>query len=413
MIPRLRQLKWLTAILVIAFLLVFEYLRHFVWPELLHTVPAYIVSLAFVFALILLFNQTVYGMLEKMQQSLVEQTTYLNTLIESSGNAIITSNLDGKILSWNRGAEQIYEWTRQEAIGQTLPMVPPELRDEARQLLARLVASGEPIYNYETLRLRKSGDRLPVMVTVSPIRDANGKAIALLGISTDMRERKRLEQEVLRQQRELAVLQERERLARELHDDLGQVLGYVNTQSQAVRELLARGQTEMADTFLKRLVEVAQDAHADVREYILSLQTNVSHEQPFIPTLRAYLQRFSQYSGIRTELRVGDGLDRADFDPSVEAQLMRIVQEALTNVRKHANARQASVSLALKAGAAQVEIADDGKGFDTSQLADDGRHFGQRIMRERAQEIGATLEVQSAEGQGTRVTVSVPRPGGS
>ncbi|MBI3734029.1 MAG: ATP-binding protein [Chloroflexi bacterium] len=180
-----------------------------------------------------------------------------------------------------------------------------------------------------------------------------------------------------------------------------------------MRELLARGQTEMADTFLKRLVEVAQDAHADVREYILSLQTNVSHEQPFIPTLRAYLQRFSQYSGIRTELRVGDGLDRADFDPSVEAQLMRIVQEALTNVRKHANARQASVSLALKAGAAQVEIADDGKGFDTSQLADDGRHFGQRIMRERAQEIGATLEVQSAEGQGTRVTVSVPRPGGS
>ncbi|MBI3734028.1 MAG: PAS domain S-box protein [Chloroflexi bacterium] len=201
MIPRLRQLKWLTAILVIAFLLVFEYLRHFIWPELLHAVPVYIVSLAFVFALILLFNQTVYGMLEKMQQSLVEQTTYLNTLIESSGNAIITSNLDGKILLWNRGAEQIYEWTRLEAIGQTLPMVPPELRDEARQLLARLVASGEPIYNYETQRLRKSGDRLPVMVTVSPIRDANGKAIALLGISTDMRERKRLEQEVLRQRR--------------------------------------------------------------------------------------------------------------------------------------------------------------------------------------------------------------------
>jgi len=406
----LARLKWLTALLVSGFLLIFEYLRHFVWPELLHTFPAYLTSLAIVFTFILLFNQAVYSLLDAMQRELRQQTNSLNTLIESSGNAIIGSDLDGKILLWNHGSELIYEWTKAEAIGRVLPMVPLHLREEAHRLLAQVLETGQPIFNYETQRLRRNGDLMPVMVTVSPIRDAGGQIVSFLGISTDMRERKRLEQELLAQRQEVAVLRERERLARELHDDLGQVFGYVNTQSQAVRELLARGQTDMADTFLKRLVQVAQDAHADIREYILSLQTNVSPERPIIPTLREYLQRFSQYSGIPAELTVADELINARFDPAVEAQLLRLVQEALTNVRKHAGARHVYVRFAPADGRAHIEITDDGHGFDPAQPLDEGQHFGQRIMRERAQEIGGTVEVHSVMGQGTKVMVSIPLP---
>jgi signal transduction histidine kinase len=161
---------------------------------------------------------------------------------------------------------------------------------------------GETISNLETQRLRKDGAIIPVMVTGSPIRDADGKVVGTLGISTDLRERKRLEGELVTQQRTMAVLQERERLARELHDDLGQILAYVNTQSQAIHELLRQGQTDVADSLVKRLVQVAQDAHADVREYILSLQTNVSPEQRLVPTLRGYARRFSQNTGIVTEV---------------------------------------------------------------------------------------------------------------
>lgn len=410
----LHRLKWLVAILVISFLLVFEYLRHFVWPGLLHTMPAYLASLAVILAILLLFNQNVFRVLGKMQANLVQQTNYLNTLIENSGHAIITTDLQGKILSWNRGAEAIYGWTKEEAIGQVLLMVPPHLRDESRELIDILLRQREPLYNFETQRLRKTGELIPVMVTVSPMMDANGKVVRFLGISTDMRERKRLEQEVLRQQRALAVLQERERLARELHDSLGQILGYVNTQSQAVRELLAKNQTKMADTYLKRLVEVAQDAHADVREYILSLQTQPSREQKFIPALREYLQRFGQNSGVRTELIVPNQMDQLEFDPTVEAQLMRIVQEALTNVRKHARAQHVRVDFQLKDGLAQIQVADDGKGFDPTQPAEEGRHFGQRIMRERAEEIGGSVTVQSLAGAGTQVIVQAPlHKGGS
>ncbi len=406
---KIHQLKWLVAILVIAFLLVFEYVRHFVWPEFLHNMPAYIASLAVVFAILLAFNQNVFSLLEKMQASLAQQSNHLNTLIESSGNAIIATDLQGKILSWNRGAEIIYGWTKEEAIGQFLPMVPPQLRDESRELINSLLLEKQPLYNFETLRLRKNGELIPVMVTVSPILDAGGNPVRFLGISTDMRDRKRLEQELLRQQRVLAVLQERERLARELHDSLGQILGYVNTQSQAIRELLAHKQTETADAYLKRLVEVAQDAHADIREYILSLHTKPSPDQKFVPVLRGYLQRFSQNNEIEMELIAPNELEQTELDPTVETQLMRIVQEALTNVRKHSRAKHVKINFQMNDGVIQIQVTDDGAGFDPSQLAlDDGRHFGQRIMRERAAEIGGQVEVKSTPGQGTQVNVLVP-----
>ncbi len=340
---------------------------------------------------------------------MIQQASYLNTLIESSGNAIITVDREGTVLSWNQAAETIYGWSRDEAIGQNIPMVPPRLREEARVWVNRMWA-GETMHNVETVRLRKNGEEIPVMVTVSPIRDVDGKIVRGLGISTDLRDRKRLEQELLQQQGALAALQERERLARELHDSLGQILGYVNTQSQAVREVLARGQTEVADTYLKELVQVAQDGHADVREYIVSLQTNASREQRFIPTLRDYLRRFSQNSGIRVELIARDESGEVELDPDVAAQLLRIVQEALTNVRKHAAAQRVKIDFQVNGDSAQVEIADDGKGFDPAQpSANDGWHFGQRIMRERAEEIGGSIQVQSLPGQGTTVTVNVPR----
>ncbi|MBK8833527.1 MAG: hypothetical protein IPO29_01260 [Anaerolineae bacterium] len=103
------------------------------------------------------------------------------------------------------------------------------------------------------------------MLTASPIRDEAGSVIGIMGISTDLRERQRLERELLAQQRATAVLQERERPARELHDDIGQVLGYINTQSQAVSALFDQRQPEAAATLARRLTEVAQEAHGNVR----------------------------------------------------------------------------------------------------------------------------------------------------
>lgn len=214
----------------------------------------------------------------------------------------------------------------------------------------------------------------------------------------------------MEQQRALAALQERERVARELHDGLGQVLGYVKMQAQAARARRAQDQTKVADDDLARLVAVAQGAHADVREYILGARSGTSAEPGLLPALRQYLQRFGETYQIRTELITPPELSDGAFEPTLEAQLLRIIQEALTNARKHARAQSVQVRFYLEEGRAQIIVQDDGAGFDPALLAaTEGQKYGLGFMRERAEEVGARVEIQSAPGAGTRVIIDAPR----
>lgn len=407
---KLNHLKWLTIGLVMAYLLTFEYIRHFVWPELLHQPVIYAASLVVFFFIIVGFNTVIFSMMGRLQRDLTQKTAYLDLLVESSGNPIIATDRKGIITGWNKAAENIYGWTKEEALGRAMPMVPDSLRPQAHGFIQR-IWNGETISNIETQRLRKNGAVIPVLVTASPIRDADGNIIGTVGVSTDLSDKKRLEQELQTQQQATAVLQERERMARELHDDLGQILGYVSTQSQAARALLADGHTHQADAYMKRLTEVAQDAHADVRDYILGLRTNISPERRLLPTLRGYVARFGQNNDILATLETSPAAEDAQIHPEMESQLLRIVQEALTNVRKHAAAKKVAVRVSVAGGELVIEVIDDGQGFDNARLANgDGRRFGQSIMQERAAEIGGTLAVQSAPGQGTRLTITAPLP---
>jgi signal transduction histidine kinase len=216
--------------------------------------------------------------------------------------------------------------------------------------------------------------------------------------------------QLLERQRALAMLSERERLARELHDDLGQVLGYVKMQAQAARDRLAQDQKAAADSDLAQLVAVAQDAHADVREYILGAKSAAPTQPGFLPVLRQYLHRFSEHYALRTELIAPpDWMDDV-LEPTVEAQLLRIIQEALTNARKHAHALCVQISIVLEESQAQIIVQDDGVGFDPRLLATaEGLKYGLGFMRERAEEVGGSVEIHSAPGAGTRVIICVPR----
>ncbi len=166
------------------------------------------------------------------------------------------------------------------------------------------------------------------------------------------------------QLRELAVRGERERIAREMHDNLAQVLSYVNTKSQAVRELLASGRTEVATAQLEELAAAARSIYVDVREAILGLTTPVTPEQGLVGALREYARRFADASKIATHVLVRPGVSLAELTPAAEAQVFRIVQEALTNVRKHAGAHRAVIGLDMHDDELTVSVTDDGRGFD-------------------------------------------------
>jgi signal transduction histidine kinase len=157
------------------------------------------------------------------------------------------------------------------------------------------------------------------------------------------------------------------------------------------------------------LASVAQDAHADVREYIVGARTGLSANDGFLAALETYRLRFGEASGIRVDLDVQPGLTAQSLDPMVEAQLLRIIQEALTNVRKHARAHSVEIHLGAREGWAEAVVQDDGAGFDPALLESAaGQRFGLRLMKERADEVGGGVRISSAPGSGTRVTISVP-----
>jgi len=246
-------------------------------------------------------------------------------------------------------------------------------------------------------------------LNLTVLRGRHGEVIGKLILLHDVTEQRRAQTRILEQQRVVATLQERERLAREIHDGIGQTLGYVGVQAQSALKWLHDGNNEKAESLLGRLVEVAKDAHTDIRESILSLKTGSGPEWSFIPVLKEYMDRFQANCGICTELSLASGIDENTFDPAAGVQLLRAIQEALTNARKHSEANNLRVCMERNGGMAQIAITDDGHGFDTSRLErmEDG-HFGLIFMRERMAQIGGSLKIESVTGGGTVLTLNAP-----
>ncbi len=215
-----------------------------------------------------------------------------------------------------------------------------------------------------------------------------------------------------RQVQDLAVLQERERIAREMHDGMAQLLGYINTQTIAVRKFLSDGRVEEAREELTKMEVTARDLYADVREGILGLRLASMRHEGLLPALREYTERYMEMSGIPVEINVPPGAEKSKLPPSVEIQLMRVVQEALTNVRKHSKATTVRVKFEPNGNnELRVTIADDGQGFELARPRLTGwPRFGLQTMRERAEAVGGALKIDTAIGKGTRVEIRVPLP---
>lgn len=246
-------------------------------------------------------------------------------------------------------------------------------------------------------------------LNLTPLSGRNGELIGQLLLLHDVTDQKRTQARLLKQRSVVAMLNERERLARELHDSIGQVLGYVGMQAQTAIKLMCDGNQEKAASMLNRLVEVAKDAHADVRESIHRLRTGSGKEWSFIPTLKEYIDRFRSNYGVQTELSISERISEKKIDPTAGAQLLRVIQEALNNARKHSGADVLKVHMQPDTNCMRITISDNGHGFDTSRLDhSDGSHFGLVFMKERMVQIGGSLKIDSIPGGGTVLKLDVP-----
>lgn len=208
-------------------------------------------------------------------------------------------------------------------------------------------------------------------------------------------------------EKELAVSEERNLLAQELHDSIAQGLAFLNIQAQLIEDSLNRGRSEEALQTVRQLREGVQESYDDVRELLVHFRTRM-HQADLDSALRETLDKFEGQTGITTDfVRHGEGLF---LEPAEETQVMHIVQESLSNIRKHARATRVQVTVERSLAGLAVAVEDDGQGFDpaTDPRVHSERHVGLKIMRERAHRIGAVLEIMSEPGKGACVRLAVP-----
>jgi PAS domain S-box-containing protein len=328
------------------------------------------------------------------------------TVMAQMRDGVLVLDRQGRVASLNLAAQEIVGVRAKQALGRPAQDLVPS----SAPLLADL-QPGEP--GQTEVRLQKDQETRDYLLEASPLTDWRGLAIGHLLLLHDVTEERRAQTEAMQRQWAEATLQERELLAQELHDGLAQTLGSLNLQAQAAQLHLRNGEGEAALDMLDCLTQAALHVQDETRELIGNLLAVSLPSDGFCSALRQTVIRFEELSGPPIRLEI-DANAEATCDPTAlpaaaGVQLLRIVQEALANVRKHAGS-PTEVSVALRAddGQMRLTIADNGSGFAPGAVGDGGGHFGLQVMRQRAARIGGEIRVESAPGEGTCVEMALP-----
>jgi PAS domain S-box-containing protein len=362
----------------------------------------------------------------------------LASIVDSSDDAIVSKTLDGVITSWNAGAERLFGYTAKEAIGQPISMIIPlDRRHEETKILARL-RQGERIDHFDTIRLRKDGTKLEISLSISPVRDTAGKVIGASKIARDITGRKRIERElyeseqrfrtladaletqmqfrtqelrrrnaeILQQSDQLRDLsgrlmfaqdEERRRIARELHDSVGQNLAVLGMSLSRIEDYAKRDPTRLAKS-IEDAKHLIQDLTQEIRTTSYILHPPLLDESGLSSAIRWYIDGLAERSGLSIELNIPDDLER--LAPEVELAIFRLVQECLTNIHRHSGSKTAVIRIAREADKIYAEVQDHGKGISQERLA---VGVGIRGMRERVRQSHGELTVDS-NALGTKIT---------
>jgi PAS domain S-box-containing protein len=390
---------------------------------------------------------------EKISQSILDElpllrlkadkaTGLLASIVDSSDDAIISKTLEGVITSWNTGAERLFGYTAQEAIGQPISMIIPlDRRDEETTILARL-REGVRIDHFDTTRVRKDGAKLEISLSISPVRDSAGKIIGASKIARDISGRKRMErelheselrfraladaldtqvqfrtlelrrrnEEILQQSDQLRELsgrlmfaqdEERRRIARELHDSVGQSLAVLGMSLSRIEDYARREPTRLPKS-IKDAQDLIHGLTQEIRTTSYLLHPPMLDESGLSSALHWYIDGLAERSGLRIELNIPDNLER--LAPEVELAIFRLVQECLTNIHRHSGSKTAAVRIAREPDKIYAEVQDHGKGISQERLA---VGVGIRGMRERVRQSHGELTVDS-NALGTKITAIFP-----
>lgn len=322
--------------------------------------------------------------------------------------AIITMDQHFIITGWNTGAENTFGYKAEEIIGKSSEILytPEDLKNNIpRKEIITALKKGFAEDNRR--HIRKDGSKFIASGVITPIQD--GEIEGFVKITRD--QTKIIEAEKIKREKELlqklvnAQENERRRIARDLHDELGQLLTVLRLKIDNTRQINTDNQSISANIDEMDLIAKRLDDGVDFLAW--ELRPASLDDLGLLTSLDKYIREWSYFSGITAEF-FSSSVKDLHFSPEVEINLYRIVQEALNNVHKYSNARKAEVMLEKRKGQLVLIIADDGVGFNPENMGGSDKGIGLIGMKERASLIGGEFEIESAQNQGTTIYVRVP-----
>lgn len=353
------------------------------------------------------------------EEALSHERDFSSTVLELTASLVAVLDREGRIVRFNQACERLSGYSAAEAKGRR-PwdfLLPRAEVESAREQFER-VRNGEPLEPFINHLVSKSGETQLVQWSVSAIKDAGGAVEYVVVTGTDITERQANERQLEEQAalqarllREVVTAQEaeRRRLSMEIHDGPLQSLGVSLMALDRATKREERGEGAQALRELQSLRETLASTVSEVRSVLADLSLELLNQSGLVPALKDHANRFAEITGIGVS--VDDNLGER-LPGHLELMVYRLAQEALSNVRKHANATHVEIKIEAQDGRLIMSIADNGRGFDTSGIEQSSSQPGERLglgsMRERVQDARGEFILHSSPNAGTRLTFVVP-----
>lgn len=345
----------------------------------------------------------------------IEEIIRLAAIVESSNDAIISTDLNGMIISWNWAAEKIFGYHAAEILNKPFSMLLDTNDVDVMKKILRNLKEKKSIDHFEAIHLTKENRQIHVSLTVSPIKNADGNVVGASTITRDITERKLLEKAMLeyqqklrRQASQLSLAEERERrrIATDLHDNVIQSLAL----SMIKLDLLCDSDNMRNDKLLGEISNTLRNAIEDMRNMTFDISSPTLYKFGLSTAIDELLDDLI-YRRYSIEYEFYDDNEQKPLDEDVRVLLFQSVRELLINVIKHADADKVDVRIEKEGSTVRVEVTDDGAGFDVEDNKLDIHRsggFGLFNIRERLDYIGGAMEIQSQPGKGSRFVLIAP-----
>jgi PAS domain S-box-containing protein len=352
---------------------------------------------------------------QKAEKALRRSEAKYRELVQNANSMIVRFDTNARITFFNEYAQKFFDYTEEEIIGRKITdTLLPAVDSEGRDILGRFkhfFTAPERYKNIAMENTRRNGERVVVAWTNRPIRGAEGKIVEFLSVGVDMTERRRARQMIRTLTHELIKAQENERykIARDLHDHIAQDLSSLKIGLQTLFNGTMtedKATREQADS----LVHILQRSISEVRNLAYDLRPPGLDQFGLVRTLFTYCEDFSQNNGIKIDF-IAAGLDDLNLEADIQINLYRLIQEALYNVKKHADANGVTIRLVASSPNLMLRIIDDGRGFDVHlwrAKSHREKRMGLQSMVERVGLLNGTIDIRSQLGKGTAIFITIP-----